>query len=562
MTRRTKAYKPDTELSTQGLAQRYARDAKKFEDITAGYVAWSKLPAGAKHGTRIKWSLPKHQSPEIWRRNGNNMVVPIKNLVGFDLDINADDFKHFDDPAREMREVLAGVLEVDSRELLTVRTPSGGMHIYTLWGDENSIPPKSENSLQRLDDRLKGDIRSSPVNGYLVGPGSWIASDDQKIKEHMDASMERSGYIPWRGFNSTRAYYYVEQYAGLHVVGEALSKKLFEKLQGTEKPIKTKKNKAEAKKEHGENTPVYIENRGGHELYTVIERIEESGELDGIERFYLKRAWVNKAISCHYSSAEVLDAWNKLGLAVDSNGGTPRAMEHAELMKDIGRLNDSIECSGYCRLGYKGKSSKSRERAEYIDDEELIKEAQQKASSFQTYRTYYAVNILKAADFIMRAGKRKTPSKGQILAFQIVINQLSFHAGLGRKSIKLGLDFLTEHYGVTRALAKRALSILRNAGIIKIKKKQAPGWLPIYVVGERFIEQGISHVIRGLISKNMEGRDGIWSVHEAGVEWTSGIVYVVDINTGVEREEVSKKLEKMSRILEEKHPYFYSMVGL
>lgn len=545
----TTSYTSDHELTTRGLGMRMSSEAERFSELMQEKVAWSKLPAGKKRGY-VKWGLEENRSStRIQGHRGNQMVIPTRDLVVFDLDVKPGDFSESNpDPARRMRSILAEQLGVSHRDLTTVRTPSGGMHIYVPWGDSDFIPVLDVDNLKKLHPELKGDMRTSAKNSYLVAPGSWISTEEL----HNDNKLPSPEYITWRGFNDERSYYYTEQWGTLQALDAKKSREIYTVLEGDKATEEAEQAKKAEQREQVRNK-ILNENLGGNDTYHVLKRIENNGHYIALDRFHQKRAWVYRAISCHYSNDEIIEICIKLNIDIDSNGGSPQPLSQKELEDDINRLSASVVCSGVCG------QERAHVHIENIGDstpEELIARARARERAPKVWRTYSVVNLLKAADFIMRQGKRKKPGKLQRLAYEIVRNELNEHSLLGRKNIVLGLDYLQKQYGVNRSAASHALRILRNAGIIFIKRKQAEERLPIYRVSDKFIEQDITKCLRKTISVNSEGIK-LWNWHHSDVDWVTGMITVFDTETGSIHDFHSGKLEKMGNILRFKHDYFY-----
>lgn len=138
-------------------------------DLTArGLAVFPLPPGGRKPNGRWQCLTDPERVRQLWR-HGNNIGVGCRasGIVGLDLDLHADV------DGQAVLADLATRLSEPWPDTLTVRTPSGGRHLYFAAPDGCTIGSFS-GGRTRLGPGIdvRGPGRRS--GGYLIGPGSIV----------------------------------------------------------------------------------------------------------------------------------------------------------------------------------------------------------------------------------------------------------------------------------------------------------------------------------------------------------------------------------------------------
>lgn len=409
---------------------------------------------------------------------------PVNATVVFDLDIDAAGRT---DPDQQVKAFLQE-FGIDLTDTLTVLTPSGGKHCYTLWPQGIEIPGNWK--LHKLDDPtrglfFKGDIRGSKSVGYVVTPGSVLDSGEYRIV--VDAPVKElsvEGASKFMKYRDERTCVPVASTGSKTVTGSTVVK------------------------------PGLVSVLPDGVAYEVSERrlarVKESLDSKQFSLWHEKRNFVFHALSCCVPLDDLVHVWESLEICGDTASGTDYGS--SVLLKDAERLvlkfGRSEDHTYYCPLrGGKIEQGHCQERFEagvFTRSLEENVEANVKKLKVSTSMRYVRALDMNVVITALNHGQRG-PGSSYPLAFAIVEDFLQFWLNHGVTNILLGNEFLAGFYGVTVPEVARAKKLLLRKGIIEVTGKQAKGRTSRFMVSSQMSSVGLTDLL--LAIRKREGQD-------------------------------------------------------
>lgn len=346
---------------------------------------------------------------------------------------------------------------LDLTDSLTVETPSGGFHVYTVWPEDVPLPGNWKFSkFSRLGLDLSGDLRSAETKGHAVMPGSLVGGVEYTVSKRLPLKeLARED---------------VETFSDLYQML-------------TRVPTSSRENPPTAR-----NLPTSSKNYSRPTTKNVNSLRSHLARTDHTT-WHSRRAYVYAVLNCCHSEGTIVEYWRALDICRDKSRGD-RVVSTRELWEDVARLSPSPHQGKYClRTG----PDRERYTEEEISVEDLRARVLKKLKLSTGWRSPRVVALDRAV--LALAGGRQGPSKYYPLALAILEDFVQPWMNFGVSRIMLADVFLSEFYSVSLGDVKQAKKLLMRRGILEVAVKQSTGRTTVFRLCHEFENVRLSRVL-------------------------------------------------------------------
>lgn len=346
---------------------------------------------------------------------------------------------------------------LDLTDSLTVETPSGGFHVYTVWPDEVPLPGNWKfKKFSRLGLDLSGDLRSAETKGHAVMPGSVVDGVEYTVSQR----------LPVKRLSQQD----VETFSDLYLM-------LTQVPTSSRENPPTARNPRELSKNHARPTTKNVNSLRSHlarSHYTT---------------WHSQRAYVYAVLNCCHSEGTIVDYWRALDICRDKSQGD-RVVSTRELWEDVARLSPSPHQGKYCLRTGPDKPSYVEEG---LSEEELRSRVLKKLKLSTGWRSPRVVDLELAVKAL--TGGRQGPSKYYPLALALLEDFVQPWMNFGVSRIMLADVFLSDFYSVSMGDVKQAKKLLMRKGILEVAVKQSTGRTTVFRLRHEFENVRLSKVL-------------------------------------------------------------------
>ena len=474
-------------------------------------------------------------------------VIPQRRLIILDIDNHNQDASS----VNEQVDFFSRFFEVDFRNTLTVKTPSGGMHIYLrlpapITKANAHLFPKatlrgySEEFSEIANEYIKldADIRSAATLGYVVGPWNEIA-----ITEDVDPDSRSSGivthigkYIPTVGEHSIGSSKDDQRSIGIAEIpaaGVAKLKKVVQLSKDNKSAVVVKRSVNRQKFDTALDTDV-VKGKPGD---AVVANLVKSLAGMGLKSFHAKRAFVKAALHCCHSDLAIAAVC--VDLKINRDTYTDDEISLKCLVRDLEAFQPHDKYHGiYCLKGRRKRSKsvtdESLDNGKSLEDNMELLRNRMRAGKIARYagdqRRIDPRVIDPALVSSALMGDSKKPSqqyRDAMAIFDYFIQPLS---NAGARRILLAKRAVASNLNLTDSRVTQAMRILRDRGILIIKQRQRTGMAPTYAVSHDFTHVELTTALRMV----WKGSESVEMIEHAPIYFNREACAFVSVFSGEE----------------------------
>lgn len=463
----------------------------------------SKVPSG-------RFSVGCKNNLASLPKKGNYGVIPGGKIIILDIDTHLAPKGTEKEFLEKQKEIFEQFFQIDFSKTFCVSTPSGGLHVYLKLPVEakelKEIPGVFKTSLRpfagdickvlgKEKELLDADFRSGIVQGYCLGAGSSIG----RMKYYRSNEVYQILEIPEEGYNN------ILKTASIRI--ERLSEKLYK-----------------TSKESGKKVLIYDEVESEKSFTKIsdstLKKLKEALALYGSDseyrNFHSRRAFVKAALHCCANDNSVAETCEKLGLNRDSYSG--RELSRDEILFDLSKFNPIIRSHGkYCPRGLGIGNEKVRFSNENGSktynklDREAAYLRRLNNGGFERPRV---LDLEKTKSILLNVGaKRITQEKRDALL--LIWKWFQPLANIGATSFLVSSKEISKNLGITPLRLKRALQVLKRAGIIRLSKRAYPGRASFWKIEPNIVNEKMTSYLKSALRKqsNISGEKNavVWN---------------------------------------------------
>jgi hypothetical protein len=404
---------------------------------------------------------------------------PIGRTVVFDIDT-----KTLWTPEEQVEEFRI-VFGLDLTGTLTVRTPSGGLHIYVTWPDEVPLPGNWRLSTFNHESKthFMGDLRAAGTNGHAVIPESIFEGKIYRLA--VDAPIKSLSLEE------------VEVFFTLYTL-----------LKHKEQKAGIKGEKENLASSGTANTRI-LEKTFSRPLQETLERLKIGLSKRDFDTWHERRAFVFNGVQCCQSNGTIVEYWQALDLGWDTS--RQARVTVSTMYQECARLDryPRLKHDFYCPHHHTVKPMGGT-----LNEEEIASRALAKLKVKSRFKTPRVIDFPQVI-FKLNDGRQK-PGTAYPLAVAIVEDFVQPWCNFGVQGFLLGDVFLSNFYNATPAEIKKAKRMLLEKGILKISvRPSASGRTTVFKVESGLVQEGLSKLLRALRYStgqevNLDARSGVF----------------------------------------------------
>lgn len=407
--------------------------------------------------------------------SGNFGVIPGGRMMIIDID---------GDRVEEQRAFFEELLELSRYDTVSVRTQSGGVHVYaTIPADCDFVdfPKGSLRSVASLlraelpyDIEIDADIRIAGVNSYVVGPGSVVNGRSYEVTPESASTI---GEVS-------------------HAAVAAIKRVYRGKYQATQ----NRRAQQESSSSSAAVPTVSIPDSSACD--DVLDRAslrKLRGKLAQMsqETFHRRRAFVFASMRCCFSDAEIVDVWRVMGLHYDSS--KTHAMSAYDLAMDMARLRgksgDLEFHGGYCQHRRSGSSQQHfvrsvEENMAAMASRVTARDAVLEPVTEEHVAQSHVVNMSAVEQALGRVARSSAQHvRDAVCLVEAFVQPV---ANVGGSSVVLARSALSQELHLSDSRVAQALRLLTRAQVLHIVSRQRTGLAAVYAVDAALVDTSLT----------------------------------------------------------------------